>query len=163
MPWTHKVRHFSPTGDPMLRDENGDKMSDDLMIVLDRARNEIGYPFIVTSGYRTAALQDSLVQAGKTGAIVSAHPKGQAVDGYFKGLPLLATFAHLVRYHAFNGVGLYPHTNPPVIHVDIMSRNVHRAALWIVDAKSRYYYAPSQEFYTELLKGTAAGMAAGYL
>lgn len=46
----------------------------------DKLRESVGIPVIVTSGYRCQAYQLELLEAGKTGSIISAHSFGVALD-----------------------------------------------------------------------------------
>ncbi|MAH44292.1 hypothetical protein CMI37_00580 [Candidatus Pacearchaeota archaeon] len=139
MSWVEKVKYFSPEGDLNLNDPYGDIMSHILMLTMDTARKEMNVPFNVTSGYRT------------WGTPNSAHPDGMAIDGYFKGIPILHTFLHLVRFKQFHGIGLYPYTTPPVIHVDVKDRDAGRQAMWIWNKGGRYVYSPGGDFRRELI------------
>lgn len=151
MGWPDQIRHFSPSRDPGLNDPSGERMDADLMRLLDGLREEVGVPFIVTSGYRLSEQQDALLQARMTETSDGAHPLGKAVDGYFAGLPLSLQFAYSCRWR-FRGIGLYPWTRgtPPVLHLDVMEREKPRTALWIRTAGAGIYvYAPSPAFRAE--------------
>ena len=147
--WPSLVKYFSPVTDSLLRDPDGTRMDVLLMQTLDAWREKVGSPFHVTSGYRSQDLQDELLAGGKTQTKLSAHTLGKAVDGYFKKTPIWQAFLDAIRYN-FKGVGLYPFTIPPIIHVDIHDRGEKVKALWIVTADQRYLYAPSPEFYSSL-------------
>lgn len=145
MSWATSVRWFSPSVDVALHDPDGTRLSRELMMLLDRARGDFGAPFVVTSGWR-----DPSRNAAAGGATNSAHMTGEAVDGYFDGTPLRLAFVHVARYHGFGGIGLYPHTTPPTLHVDVRTRTPRLTAVWIRDAYGVYLYAPTPAFYAAL-------------
>ncbi len=122
-------------------------MSGDLMATLDNMRAEVGLPFIITAGFRLLQDQERLLTAGLTESTGSAHLSGEAVDGYFAGLPLSLQFAYACRW-PFRGIGLYPYTygTPPVLHLDVQDRGRPRTALWIRNRVGKYVYAPSEAF-----------------
>ncbi|MEM0550337.1 MULTISPECIES: YcbK family protein [Aeromonas] len=72
----------------------------------------IDTPFVITSGYRTKAHNDRLEGAAKN----SAHLKGQAVDGYIKGIPV-EFIGRLFAAFQGGGVGFYLKQN--FVHVDV--------------------------------------------
>ena len=144
MSWPAQVAHFSPVGDPALRDPTGTLMNAALMVVLDRARADLGVPFCVTSGYRSVEHNGAV-----NGQVDSAHLSGEAVDGYFDGVSLLRQFAHLARY-PFRGLGLYPYTTPPTVHVDVKLRTPGLMTWWVRTVTGTLVYAPSGEFLAEL-------------
>ena len=144
MSWPANVHHFSPDGDPQLGDPSGEFMNAVLMMTLDRARHDLGVPFVVTSGWRSAEHNRAVGGAGD-----SAHLGGSAVDGYFDGVSLFRQFVHLARY-AFEGIGIYPYTNPPTMHVDVKVRTPGIVTWWVRTASALYVYAPTSEFLAEL-------------
>jgi uncharacterized protein YcbK (DUF882 family) len=148
MSWPSTVRHFSPSGDPGLHDPDGTRMDADLMMLLDAMREEVGLPFIITSGWRSEDDQHTLTTAGLSDAQKSAHLTGEGVDGYFQGLPLQTAFAVASQW-PWQGMGLYPYTTPPVLHLDVKQRAGSRSALWLRDRINRYHYAPGKMFRTE--------------
>ena len=145
MSWPTNVRFFSPAGDPALNDPTGVFMDTWLMMALDRARADAGVPFVVTSGWRSVAHNAAVGGAGD-----SAHLAGHAVDGYFDGMSLLRQFVHLARYTEFQGIGVYPYTTPPTVHVDTKVRTLGLTTWWVRTATNGYVYAPSGEFLAEL-------------
>ena len=147
MSWPTNVRFFSPAGDPALGDPTGVFMDTWLMMALDRARADAGVPFVVTSGWRSVAHNAAIGGAGD-----SAHLAGHAVDGYFDGMSLLRQFVHLARYTEFQGIGVYPHTTPPTVHVDtkIRTPGTGITVWWVRTATGTLVYAPSGEFLAEL-------------
>ncbi len=160
MGWADQVRHFSPDGDPALRDAAGTTMDERLMVLLDQARDEAGVPFRVTSGYRPPGAN---VAAG--GASDSAHLDARAVDGFFEGWSLFESFVHLVRFPFF-AVGLYPYPLPghdpktytPVVHIDRKDRGhpYNAQVFWVRNAAGVYVYWPTDEFTRELRALAAA-------
>lgn len=144
MDWVDKVEFFSPKGDTMLRDPDGNKMDLELMLKMDRARRDLGLPCIVTSGFRPLDIQNAVSPWKR-----SSHPKGKGMDFFFQGIGLLNQFFHICRY-GFKGIGLYPYTTPPTLHVDVMDRRKSYTEIWIVVGKDGkledYVFAPSSRF-----------------
>ena len=143
--WPDIVHYFNPLTDTALRDPQGVKMNTNLMTWLDAFRMALGQPFTVTSGFRPSGAN---MAAG--GASDSAHLDGEAVDGYAEGVRL-TTMAAIALTYPFSGVGLYPHTTPATIHLDVRDRGHsvwphRRTALWIRLADGQYVYAPTTEF-----------------
>lgn len=70
-PATPKYKHFNTKSDPKMIG-----IKDELMKIVDTMRDECGFPFVITSGYRTpeynATLKDSVSD--------SAHCTGEAID-----------------------------------------------------------------------------------
>jgi hypothetical protein len=152
MTWPERIRWFSPSGDPGFNDPEGDRMSPELLALLDQMRDEAGAPFVITDGWREQNRQADLMEAGLSDPNQHrfAHPRGEAADGYFSGIPLSLMFAYACRW-PFCGIGLYPYTSTgqPVMHLDVMDRERPRSALWIRARSGRYVYAPSREFALE--------------
>lgn len=140
--WPDLVEYFDPSIDSALKDPKGVLMDVDLMIALDKARKEMGSEFIVTNGYSSRNYP-------------SPHPIGQGVDGYFNNVPSLYSFIHMLKYSEFLGVGLYPHTEHGIIHVDNYKDRFKRSKdvklIWIRNRFGDYLYAPSEAFKAELL------------
>jgi hypothetical protein len=167
MGWTEQVRHFSPEGDPQLRDPDGTVMDERLMVLLDHARDELGAECHVTSGARLPAVNQAAGGADDSGHLIDPQGRATALDGYFAGLPLVEQFLCLVRYPFF-GLGLYPYPLPgrapkpwiPVFHVDRRERAApfQRKVLWIRNAAGVYVYWPSAEFLLEF-RALASGAA----
>ena len=112
-----------------------------LVALLDQMREDFGRPFVITSGARSPEHNTTV-----GGATDSAHLTGEAADGYFVGAPLLVMFVHALRYE-YTGVGVYPWTTPPVIHLDVKGRVPSRPRrLWARDATDHYVYCPTPEF-----------------
>lgn len=142
--WPAVVHYFDPLTDVALRDPQGVKMHTQLMIWLDALRGALGTPFVVTSGFRPPEKN-----AAVGGASDSAHLDGEAVDGFAETVAL-TELASVALTYPFRGVGLYPYTSPPTIHLDVRERTSpwphRRTALWIRQQDGKYVYAPSKEF-----------------
>lgn len=96
------------------KDENWgqpDKINGLLLLFLQRLRNRVGAPFHVNNAFRT----------GKTGE----HPRGNAVDGYFKSLTFLEQMYRVekaikeLQVENHIGLGIYLDWNVPGFHFDV--------------------------------------------
>lgn len=115
------IRHFTPEefdcpGEP----GTGLGMDYDFMRRLDFAREIAGVPFVVTSGYRSEAHNESV-----GGRPLSAHLKGKAGD--------IATPTASVRYHVLRGAYLAGFRRieiaPRHVHLDSMEDPAHPVEL----------------------------------
>ena len=76
---------------------------------LQKVRDILGKPIIITSGYRSPAYNKKI-----GGATYSQHLTGKAVDSKMAGVNVNKYLAYLVRYTSFNGFGIansYIHTD----------------------------------------------------
>lgn len=110
-----------------------DKISWDLLRMLDRFRGEVGKPFILTSAaYATSGHSSK-----------SYHYKGMAVDGRFvDSLTLkpikMAEAIEIALKAPFGGIGIYPWWSGGVgFHFDIRPI-VSKRAVWISPNPGRY-------------------------
>jgi len=85
--------------------------------MLDNLRDDLGFPFIITSGYRCPAWNDKVSSTGRTGP----HTTGRAVD-------ILASHQNAIEiialgYQAgFRGFGISQQGKDRFIHLDHMQR-----------------------------------------
>ena len=89
---------------------SGDRMDQNLLLILDSIRSELGRPMIVNSGFRTTEHNEKV-----GGSPNSSHLKGLAVDIH---CPDSAYRFHLVRLamtHGISRIGIYK----TFIHLDI--------------------------------------------
>lgn len=109
---------------------NADKVDLDLVILLDRFRDEIGAPVVIHCAYETTGHSKN-----------SQHAKGKAADLHVKGVSLLEAFDAAEKI-GFTGIGVYPHWNNPGLHLDIRDRKPIR---WYQDENGEYIYVSSNE------------------
>lgn len=71
----------------------------------------------IISGYRSPGLNVSLRRAGRRTAPHSPHTLGKAIDVHFPGVPLKRVRKVALEFNV-GGVGYYPFSGPPFIHID---------------------------------------------
>lgn len=110
---------FDQHGDPGSGAAN---MNQGFLDMLDVLREKVGFPLIVTSGYRSPAYNDSVSTTGTTGP----HTTGKAVD-----LAVAGHQAHAVLKAAlelgFTGIGVSQKGTSRFIHLDILANGEHGA------------------------------------
>ncbi|MDX2265378.1 MAG: DUF882 domain-containing protein [Hyphomicrobiales bacterium] len=74
-------------------------------------------PIGVVSAYRSEGYNASLLRAGRVVDPHSRHMFGQAVDVVFPGVPL-AVLKDAAARRGLGGVGHYPFSGPPFVHLD---------------------------------------------
>ena len=89
---------------------SGQMMSEDLILILESVRNELGKPVVITSGYRTEAHNEKV--GGKPN---SSHLKGLAVDIACNASRDRFNLVNLFIKHDINRIGIAKN----FIHVDI--------------------------------------------
>ena len=117
------LAHFSDKEFPFELDGAMDMR---LLVLLDVARELVGFPFIIHSSY-------SLKGHSRTGY----HPKGQAVDGHFRDISPVAAYGLLDSWWP-GGLGAYPYWNSPGFHLDVGPRR-----RWWKDGKTLIQGAPA--------------------
>ena len=94
--------------------DGSDKILIDLDLIekLQKLREYLKKPIIITSGYRTSSYNKEV-----GGAANSYHCKGQAVDIYCKDINprIIALWA---EFNGLGGVGLYINRNIEFVHID---------------------------------------------
>lgn len=95
-------------------------MDDDFMAKLDIIREEVGVPFIVTSGYRD---KTHPIEAKKT--TPGAHASGKAVDILIRGKDALKLIEVALK-HGITGLGVKQHGDSRFIHLDTLDSEPHR-------------------------------------
>ena len=89
---------------------SGQMMSEDLILILESIRNELGKPVIITSGYRTEAHNEKV--GGKPN---SSHLKGLAADIACKDSKYRFELVRELMEHGIDRIGI----GNTFIHVDI--------------------------------------------
>ncbi len=95
---------------------------------LQSLRNYLGFPLIITSGYRTPAYNMAVASTGKDGP----HTTGRAVDISIYGDRALALVMRAAKI-GFTGVGFKQHgqLNQRFIHLDDLPEAPGRPRPWI--------------------------------
>ena len=110
-----KFRNFSyDEFDSPLQEGRGQLVSDELISLLDHARDLAGVPFKITSGYRVEADIYRLKKAGYKVSAKSSHLKGLAADIACDNSTRYNILDSLMKV-GFNRIGI----GSTFIHVDI--------------------------------------------
>lgn len=110
-----KFKYFSyDEFDSPLQEGSGQLMSDELISMLDHARDLAGVEFKITSGYRIEADIDRLKKAGYKVSSKSSHLKGLAADIACNNSTRYNILESLLKV-GFNRIGI----GSTFIHVDI--------------------------------------------
>ena len=110
-----KFRNFSyDEFDSPLQEGSGQLVSDELISLLDHARDLAGVPFKITSGYRVEADIYRLKKAGYKVSSKSSHLKGLAADIACDNSTRYNILDSLMKV-GFNRIGI----GSTFIHVDI--------------------------------------------
>ena len=107
-------------------DECGKGMMQTFMLKVLMLRKAIDTPMHITAGYRTSGHSKN-----------SYHYKGRAIDFWTKLSPR-KVLRQIDRFGLFNGVGLYPWSNPDVFHID--DRDERKYQRWLSPEKGKYIY-----------------------
>ena len=110
-------------------------MNREFLAMLDLCRKRGGFPFRVTSGYRTKAWQDELTRRGyKTAKLRSAHEDGLAADikitnNYQRALIVGHTMEICDRMDLPVRIGIAGEEKGSFVHIDIKDSKHPR--LWV--------------------------------
>lgn len=114
----------------------------------------------VISGYRSPATNNALRKRSRGVARNSQHTRGKALDFYIPGVPLAKLRSIGLRAHV-GGVGYYPRSGSPFVHLDTGSvrhwPRMTRKQLVKVFPKGKTLHVPSDG---KPLRGYAAALAA---
>lgn len=88
------------------------EMSDDLLLAVDLLRGKCGFPFVITSGYRS---KDHPIEAKKKQEKVGTHAQGIAADIKYNNGTQLHTIIEKAILLGFTGIGIHR----SFVHVDI--------------------------------------------
>lgn len=128
MNW-HDIQHFRP-GEFACKcgkcGSTGEEMEMGFVTALDLIRGRLGFPLVITSGYRCPAYNDRISTTGMRGP----HTTGRAADVGISGEQAhqLITESRL----AMSGIGVHqkgPHTGR-FIHLDNLGRPRPRPNIW---------------------------------
>lgn len=117
--WQEFFPYFTP-------EECGQGMEMAFMLKVLMLRKALDTPMHIISGYCTSGHSKN-----------SYHYKGRALDFWTKYSPR-KTLRIIDRLGLFNGVGLYPWSNPDTFHID--DRGNGRYQRWLSPKKGKYIY-----------------------
>lgn len=123
--------YFSYETDPMLKCPcgqcDGGSMDDSFMRRLDALRGHLGFPLVVTSGYRCPDYNARISSTGYNGP----HTTGQAVDLNVYGSNALHLIAEAYD-RGFKGIGIKQHGpwKGRFVHLDALPEAVGRPRPW---------------------------------
>lgn len=106
-----KLKYFKPS-----EFKYPEKMSDELLIYLDKLREVVDNPIIIHSDYRP---NDK-----------GQHGLGLAVDIHIKNMHVIDQFLCAEKTGLFKGIGVYPTWNNPGLHLDIRNDKNARWGCW---------------------------------
>lgn len=104
---------------------SGEMMEEEVVEALDNARDIAGFPFIVTSGFRTIAHNRKLLGQGAPASTRSSHLIGWAVDLHVPSSRKRFIMVEALLDAGFNRIGI----GEDFIHVD-MDPNKPPNVLW---------------------------------
>ncbi len=104
---------------------SGEMMEPAVVLALDNARDLAGFPFVVTSGFRSIAHNRSLIRAGLPASPKSSHLLGWAVDLRVDNSERAYLMVEALLDAGFNRIGI----SQKFIHAD-MDPNKKSNLLW---------------------------------
>lgn len=116
-----KLSEFDSPDEP----GSGDMMEPAVVLALDNARDIAGFPFVVTSGFRSIAHNRSLIRAGLPASAKSSHLLGWAVDLRVDNAERAYLMVEALLDAGFNRIGV----SEKFIHAD-MDPNKNPNRLW---------------------------------
>ena len=96
-------------------------MDDDFLLILDRMRDEAGFPFVITSGYRCPEYNNTVSSTGYNGP----HTTGKAVDIQCSHKEADKVLELAYKY-GITGKGIKQHGSGRFIHLDILDQATGR-------------------------------------
>lgn len=135
--WT-TVRHFRRE-EFLCKHCGTEKMDAVFVAALDAIREELGFPLVITSGYRCPQHPAEVRKGKDAGATPGAHTQGVAADVAVYGSRALALVAAALR-HGFRGFGFQQAAEVPAasrfVHVDAAPGAADQPRPWV------WSYAP---------------------
>jgi len=86
---------------------------------LDALRHKCGFPFVITSGYRSPEYNDRVSSTGLTGA----HTTGKAADIACSRENAYTVLEQALEMGCFNGIGIQQKGDGRFIHLDTVGTN----------------------------------------
>lgn len=102
-----------------------ERMALDFMRKLDDLRDALGFPLLVTSGWRCQAHNSKI-----GGSLYGPHTQGRAADILIELEPAYRLVSNALRM-GFTGIGMYQKgTGPRYVHLDIAAAPIQRPRIW---------------------------------
>jgi zinc D-Ala-D-Ala carboxypeptidase len=107
---------------------SGAKMNPAFLIHLDELRHRCGFPFKISSGYRSPEYNAKVSSSGLTGA----HTTGKACDIAVSQEQAYIVLKEASKMGVFTGIGINQKGNGRFIHLDTCTQedNLPRPAIW---------------------------------
>jgi zinc D-Ala-D-Ala carboxypeptidase len=116
-----KLSEFDCKGSP----GTGSNMDLVFLLMIDKAREIAGTPFLINSGFRTKAYNDKLIKLGYKASPNSSHLKGKAADIHVNSVTVIKVIRACVEA-GFKRIGIAR----TFIHVDNDNEKVN-PAVWL--------------------------------
>lgn len=119
-----KLSEFDQKGLP----GSGSKMNAGFLMYLDELRERCGFPFVVTSGYRSPEYNAQVSESGLKGA----HTTGKACDIAVSGENAYIVLREALAMEVFTGIGINQKGEHRFIHLDICTQadGLPRPIVW---------------------------------
>lgn len=107
---------------------SGENMCPEFLTMIDDLRDKCGFPFIISSGYRSPEYNEQVSSSGRTGP----HTTGKAAD-----ISVYGENAHILLWHAtdmeFSGIGISQKGNykSRFIHLDTLPNDDNHPRPWV--------------------------------
>ncbi len=107
---------------------SGANMNPAFLIHLDELRQRCGFPFVITSGYRSPEYNARVSESGLTGA----HTTGKAADILVSGDKAYRLLQEAMNMAVFTGIGIDQKGENRFIHLDIctVADGLPRPIIW---------------------------------
>ncbi len=107
---------------------SGSRMNQTFLIHLDELRRRCGFPFVITSGYRSPEYNASVSESGLTGA----HTMGKAADIAVSGEKAWTLIKEAMNMEVFTGIGISQKGESRFVHLDICTAadGLPRPTIW---------------------------------
>lgn len=107
---------------------SGGKMNQAFLVHLDELRHRCGFPFKITSGYRSPEYNAKVSSSGLKGA----HTTGKAADIAVSHEQAFKVVSEAVKMGVFTGIGINQKGNGRFIHLDTCTKEdgLPRPAIW---------------------------------
>lgn len=119
--------HFKPE-ELRCRGDGSLIFNEGTLDLLEKARGICGFPFIVSSGYRSPDYNVKVAETGKDGP----HTTGQAIDIVILGAQALELI-QVAAVLGFTGIGLKQHddVHKRMVHLDNLNATPERPRPWV--------------------------------
>lgn len=97
---------------------SGSKMSNTFLVHLNELRSRCGFPFVVTSGYRSPEYNQTVSDTGANGP----HTTGKAADIAVNGEQAYIVLREALAMGVFMGLGISQKDPSHFLHLDILTK-----------------------------------------